>query len=152
MAVAAPAETKPSLTLQRRFNASPERVWRAWTDGKQMLSWFGPEGAEVVHAETDLRVGGYFHAIFSVPPDPEIHDVSGVYREVKLHRTLVFTWQWISMPERESLVSLFFRPDGDGTHFILTHEQFADEEARDGHEGGWTGCLDRLDAFLRAGG
>ena len=30
----------------------------------------------------------------------------------------------------------------------LHHEQFFDEKARDGHERGWTGTLDKLDAAI----
>jgi len=148
MATAAPADTKPSLTIQRHFDAPIERVWRAWTEPEAMFQWFGPEGAEVTHAETDVRVDGSFRVIFSIPPDPEVHNVSGVYREVEDKQKLVFTWQWITMPERESLVSVMLRAEGDRTLMIFSHEQFADEEARDGHEEGWTGSFDRLAAYL----
>ena len=43
-----------------------------------------------------------------------------------------------STPERESLVTIELKPDGDGTSLTLTHEQFFDEAARDRHQGGWT--------------
>ena len=37
---------------------------------------------------------------------------------------------------------------GDGTEFIVRHEHFFDTEARDRHEGGWAGSLDKLERFL----
>ena len=35
-----------------------------------------------------------------------------------------------------------------GTELVLTHEQFADSEARDKHQHGWNGCLDRFGRYL----
>src|ERR1700681_2161287 len=134
--------TKPSLTVKRRYNASPAKVFAAWTDPQKLASWFGPEQVTEVSAETDVRVGGRYH-IKAVTPTDE-HNVGGVYREVVPNEKLVFTWAWQSMPERESVVTVLFKPDGDGTLLTLTHEQFFDEPARDRHEQGWTGALEKL--------
>ena len=70
---------KPSLTLKRRLNAPPEKVYAAWTDPAQISKWFGPDAGPVTRAETDVRVGGRFHVVFH-SEDGEEHDVSGVYR------------------------------------------------------------------------
>ena len=34
--------TKPSLTIKRRFNAPPEKVFAAWTDPEKVKRWMGP--------------------------------------------------------------------------------------------------------------
>ncbi|MGF6754604.1 SRPBCC family protein [Paraburkholderia sp. GAS42] len=136
--------TRPSLTLQRRLNASPEKVYGAWTEPAQIAKWMHPAGNDVVHAEMDVRVGGRFRVILHAP-DGEKHDVSGVYREVVPGERLVFTWAWHSTPERESLVTVALRRDGDATVLTLTHEQFFDEAARDNHRSGWTDALDCLE-------
>jgi uncharacterized protein YndB with AHSA1/START domain len=81
--------TKPSLTLERRLNASPARVFSAWTDPQQMKRWWGPDEVETVRAEADARVGGRFRVIMRTP-DGEEHDVGGVYREVVRDEKLVF--------------------------------------------------------------
>jgi uncharacterized protein YndB with AHSA1/START domain len=48
-----------------------------------------------------------------------------------------------------SLVSITQTADGEtGTLLILQHEQFFDEKARDGHERGWAGTLEKLDQYL----
>ncbi len=60
----------------------------------------------------------------------------------------LLTWAWKSTPERESLVTVTFKPDGDGTLMTLLHEQFFDEDARDRHNAGWTSIMDRLETFL----
>jgi len=140
---------KPSLTLKRRLNAPPETVYAAWTDPAQITRWFGPDAGPVTRAETDVRVGGRFHVVFHTEDGAE-HDVSGVYREVVKNERLQFTWAWRTMPERESLVTVLIRPDGEGSLLTLIHEQFFDEPARDRHEYGWTGCLNKLESLFAA--
>jgi len=141
------AEIKPSLTLKRRLNAAPEKVYAAWTDPAKIAKWFGPEQIVSVRAETDVRAGGRYR-IVARSTDGEEHDVSGVYREVVPNEKLVFTWAWKSTPERESLVTVAIKADGGGSLLTLTHEQFFDEPARDRHRSGWTGALDKLERFL----
>jgi uncharacterized protein YndB with AHSA1/START domain len=111
------------------------------------MRWFGPNGADVLHAETDPRVGGRFHVAFTTP-DGEEHNVSGEYLEVVPDRKLVFTWEWRTMPERRSLVTVSVAPDGAGTMMTLNHAQFFDTPARDRHIEGWTGAVDKLEALF----
>ncbi len=138
---------KPSLTLKRRLNAPPAKVYEAWTDPEKILKWFGPDAGPVKSAKLDVREGGSY-AITFFTEDGEEHNVSGTYLEVVPDRKLVFTWAWRTMPERESQLTVTMKPDGDGTLLTLFHEKFFDAEARDRHEYGWTGCLDKLVAFL----
>ena len=138
---------KPSLTLKRRLNASPEKVYAAWTDPEKIVKWFGPDAGPVKHAETDVRTGGHYAIAFDTE-DGEQHHVSGVYREVAPNQKLVFTWAWRSTPERESLVTVDLRPEGEGTVLTLTHAEFFDEAARDRHNAGWSGSLDKLADYV----
>ena len=140
-------DAKPGLTLRRRLNAPPARVYEAWTDPAKIMRWFGPANAETLRAETNPEVGGRFRVLMRTP-DGEQHEVSGVYREVVPNEKLVFTWAWRSTPERESLVTVTLKRDGDGTVLTLTHEQFFDEAARDAHRGGWTGAIDKLEHYF----
>jgi uncharacterized protein YndB with AHSA1/START domain len=148
-AAAAGLDTRPSLTLKRRFNAAPEKVYAAWADPQKLMQWFGPSQvvAGTVKAEVDLRVGGRYRISFDMN-DGEHSEVGGVYREVVPDARLVFTWAWHSTPERESLVTVAIKPDGDGTLLTLHQEQFPDEATRDGHQAGWTSTLDKLEIYL----
>ena len=76
--------------------------------------------------------------------------VSGRYLEIDPPRRLVFTWAWKTTPERESLVTITFKADNGGTLMTLTHEQFFDEDARDRHQHGWNGALEKLEKYLAA--
>ncbi len=139
--------TKPSLTIKRRFKAPPAKVFAAWTDPQKIKGWMGPGEVKVLSAECDARVGGRYRWLMQTPSGEE-HDVSGVYREVVPNEKLVFTWAWKSTPERESLVTVTIKKDGDGTIMTLLHERFFDEAARDSHQGGWNGAMDKLEKYL----
>lgn len=141
------AAVKPSLTIKRRLSAPPARVFSAWTEPQKIMRWFGPAGVQCTHAEFDARVGGRF-TIAAVSPGGEKYQVGGIVREVIPNRKLVYSWAWHSTPERESLVTVEFKPDGDGTLLTLIHEQFVDEAARDRHQQGWTGALDKLEKLV----
>ena len=138
--------TKPSLTIKRRFNAAPAKVFAAFTEPQTISRWFGPPGVTNVRAETDLRVGGRYRIAASMGTDE--FEVGGSYREIVPNEKLVYTWAWKSTPERESLVTITLKPDGAGTLMTLMHEQFFDDEARDRHNQGWTGALDKLEKLF----
>jgi uncharacterized protein YndB with AHSA1/START domain len=140
---------KPSLTLKRRLNAPAEKIYAAWTNPQHLVKWFGPDTGSVSKAETDVRVGGRYTIAFQTE-DGEKHQVGGIYREVVPNEKLAFTWAWITMPERESFVTVTIKRDGEGCILTLHHEQLADEETRDRHECGWNGCLDKLTRFAEA--
>jgi uncharacterized protein YndB with AHSA1/START domain len=138
---------KPSLTIRRRLKASPAKVFRAWTEPEQIRRWFGPGQIQVTLADFELEAGGRW-CIVATSPDGEEHHVSGMVREVVANAKLVYTWAWRSTPERESLVTVEFAPDGTGTLLTLTHAQFFDEPARDRHRQGWDGALDKLERYF----
>jgi uncharacterized protein YndB with AHSA1/START domain len=147
------ASSKPStqdtLNLRRIFKAPREKIFRAWTDPEELKKWWGPEGYTTPSAEVDLRVGGKYRLGMRKLPDGQIFYLSGIYREVRPPERLVYTWRWEAQPEHgETLVTVEFRQVGDSTEVVLTHERFPTEKARDDHNRGWTGCLDRLAKVL----
>jgi uncharacterized protein YndB with AHSA1/START domain len=137
----------PSVTLIRRIKEPPARIWAAITRPDQMMRWWGPDAGPTLKAEADVRPGGRFRIRFRLMNGDE-HEPTGVYREVLPEEKLVFTWKWPGMPERESLVTFLLRPIDDGTELTLIHAHLPDEEARDSHEQGWSGLLDKLPIFL----
>ncbi len=141
--------SRPSLTLKRRLNAIPEKVYAAWTDPEKIARWFGPAQVKAgsVQASIDLRVGGRYRISFE-GGDGEYFQVDGVYLEVTPNARIAFSWAWHSTPERESQVTVSLQPDGGGTLLTLHHEQFFDEAARDGHSRGWDALVDKLENYL----
>ena len=140
--------TQPSLTLVRQFNASPERVWHAWTDKEAAKIWTRPgEGFTIPLIEGDLKVGGRFRIVMR-PPDGKEFDASGVYREIVPNQRLVYTWVWSQTPERESLITITLRAAQGGTELTLTHERLFDELDVKNHTGGWSNVLDTFGRVL----
>lgn len=139
--------TRPSLTLKRNFEAPRALVWKAWTEPARIMRWWATKDAKTIRAEADVRVGGKFRVAFTTP-DGETHDVSGTYLDVVTEEKLVFTWAWITTPERQSQVTLTFKADGAKTMLTLLHELFFDETARDNHRTGWSEALDNLERML----
>jgi uncharacterized protein YndB with AHSA1/START domain len=139
---------KPSFRITRHYPVPPEKVWQAWTDSQALSRWFGPgEADSVTLAELDVRPGGRYRVAFHTP-DGEQHEVSGHYKEVEINRRLSFTWAWKSTPERVSLVTIEILPSAQGCELNFLHEQFADREARDNHERGWSGTFAKLERFI----
>ena len=136
------ADAGPVLRMTRRFAAPREAVFDAFTDVKQIMLWWGPEGFDVPEADLDPRTGGAWRICMRTP-NGEVFCVGGVYREFVRPERLVLTWAWESdtMADVETLVTLEFDEMDGGTELRLLHEGFPRPEARDKHQEGWTGCF-----------
>jgi uncharacterized protein YndB with AHSA1/START domain len=152
-------ENNIKLQLTRVFDAPRELVFNAWTDANQFKQWFGAAACEessLRSAKLDARTGGKYRLQVQ-KNDGEFFTTVGVYREVKPPERLVFTWQFEKdgsgdefgeVEPPEMLVTVEFKARGKQTELILIHERFASAESRDGHEQGWTRCLDSLGKFV----
>ena len=142
-------QQETELQIKRTFAAPRERVFRAWTDAKEMAVWFGP-GADysTIITQLDPKTGGKC-SVQMHHKDGNVHRLSGTYRQVKPPEKLVFTWRWDNDPPgRESLVSPEFLDLGNETEIRLVHGQLPNAESRDKHNHGWIGCLDQLTKYL----
>ncbi len=145
-------ETRSEITLNltRTYSAPREEVFRAWTEPETLKRWFAPSDEfSTPIAEVDLRVGGAYRIGMKPPDQEDMFIVVGTYREVQPPERLVFTWSWEEgMDVGETLVTVEFRDLGGSTEVVLTHELFPNEQARDKHNEGWSGCLERLEKIL----
>jgi uncharacterized protein YndB with AHSA1/START domain len=139
----------PALQLKRTFSAPREKVFRAWTDPKELARWFAPTpDHSAIVPELDLKVGGRYR-IEIRHTGGNVHKVSGIYREITPPEKIAFTWSWENDPAKSvSLVTVEFRDLGDSTELLLTHEQLPSTEDRGKHEHGWSGCFDQLSRYL----
>lgn len=135
------------LQIHRLVPASPERVFRAWTDPDEIRQWWGPKNVECLSAEVDLREGGQYR-IANQLPDGVILWISGEFIEIRRPHKLVYTWTVETADPQTERVSVQFEAHASGTRLTLTHEQIPSAEMRDDHERGWIGCLDGLVGYL----
>ncbi len=139
-----------SLTLVRRISARPSIVFDALTTPEGIACWWGPDGGQVLLAETDVRVGGRFRVRFRMLDGSE-HESSGEYLEVVRPERLAMSWRWVGGEDPgESLVEIDLRAIAEGTELIFTHSRLHDEETRRSHEQGWNGALDKLERHFLA--
>jgi uncharacterized protein YndB with AHSA1/START domain len=138
--------TIPALVIRRTFQATPQRVFEAWTDPDTARQFLCPEAMTIPEARFDVRVGGEFRVVMR-PTSGEDFVARGVYREVRPNERLVMTWTWEeddASEEWETLLTEDLRPHGACTELILTHERLSSAESRERHEEGWTSMLDRM--------
>jgi len=88
--VAAMPTARREVTLTRRFDASREDVWRAWTDAEVLRLWWGPKGFTAPVCEVDARPGGRMRIVMRGPDGAE-YPMRCVFREVVKPELLVFT-------------------------------------------------------------
>ena len=147
---AAATAAERELVVTRLVDAPRDMVYAAWTEPKQAMQWWGPEGLDVVTLEMDVRPGGQWRKCMRAP-DGKDYWRKGVYREVVAPERLVFTYvsdDPLGAPGHETLVTVTFEQRGAKTMMTLRHNGFESKPARDSHHGGWTSCLDRFARYM----
>jgi uncharacterized protein YndB with AHSA1/START domain len=87
---------------------------------------------------------------------PEGRDLwlGGVYREIVAPERLVFTHAWDSAdgkPGHETVATVTLVDQGGKTKMTFEQAFFESVEQRDGHQGGWSECFERLAQHLAQG-
>ena len=138
-----------SLTLVRRIAALPETVFEAMISPEGISRWWGPDSGPVLLAESEPRIGGRFRVRFRMLDGTE-HESSGEYLEMDPPRRAAMSWRWTEGGDDDGVSHVEFelRPIATGTELTFTHSQLASNAGRDSHEQGWSGALDKLEAFL----
>ena len=135
------------LTVTRRFDHPPEKVFDAWLDPNLARRFlFTTVESEVVVCEIDARVGGRFKIVDRREGQEDIVHV-GEYREIDPPRRLAFTFAVPQFDPTETLVILDIRPDGAGCQLTLTHQDVPDEWVEQDRKG-WTMILESLSREL----
>lgn len=132
-----------TLVLRRTFNASRERVFRAWITPKALESWLRPRGMNMTVRSLDARVGGSF--CFDLEDGSSL---VGTYLQIVPPEKLVYTWSGGAAQSWETVVTLDFLDRGAVTEIVLTHEGLSSPERRALAEGGWPSLFDALDSVL----
>ena len=131
-----------SCTVPRTIKASPERVFRAWTDPEKARPWLSNGGDLVLQPHR----GGLFDLDMIYGDHTYPH--YGRYLQVEANRLLEFTWMSQGTLGMESIVRVDFEAADGGTRVTLTHSGLPDEKNRADHEGGWKELLEWLEGRI----
>jgi uncharacterized protein YndB with AHSA1/START domain len=80
-----------SVSLHRVLKASPEKIYRAFTEATAIASWLPPYGFLCTVQEMNVKVGGTFKMSFHNFGTGNGHSFGGKYLELKPNEFLKYT-------------------------------------------------------------
>ena len=152
LAADAPSLEDRELVLTRVIDATPDKLYRAWTEAELLKQWFAPAPVTVPVAELDVRPGGSNLIVMRLPDGLEAPN-RGVYLEVIPNEKLVFTDAYAAAWEPSAnpfmTVILTFEDLGNGqTRYTARVRHFTvagrEQHERMGFHQGWGQCADQL--------
>lgn len=149
------AATEAALGVVRavmEVAASPEKVFRALTDPKELESWWGSDDRYRTFGwVSDLRPGGERSCQARSPGHQELSSVKGECLLVQPPKLLEFTWEASWEPGlAPTKVRIELDPVPAGTRVTVVHSGFAQEKQRtDRYADGWVQVLAWLEKAVR---
>lgn len=151
------------LYITHIFNSPLNEVWKAWTEPKSVMKWWGPKNYTAPVVKIDLKVGGSY---LSNMRSPEGEDVwsTGIYKEIVPMERIVSTDSFADSDGKvvpashygmsgdwplELTVTVTFEEEDGKTKLTLQHQGFPNQENRDLAEAGWKESLNKLDIYLK---
>lgn len=157
------------VEVRREFDASIERVWRAWTSPDDLRVWWGPTGFSCPRAEVDLRVGGSIAVTMRAPDEwggLEFHSVWTI-TALEPPRLLRYVFTFADaegnritpaeagipdgVPDEGHHDVVLTSLDGGRTRLDMIERGYATAEARDLSRSGLDQSLDKMAALVEAG-
>jgi uncharacterized protein YndB with AHSA1/START domain len=151
------------ITAERIFDAPRELVWKAWTDPKHFMQWWGPQGFTSPSVTIDLRVGGKYLLCMTSPDGRNMYN-TGIYTEITPPERLVFTQSMSDeqgnvvspaamgmgddMPIETEVIVTFEDLDGK-TKLTLQQIGFPKSQMTEHAGAGWNQAFDKLAETLR---
>jgi uncharacterized protein YndB with AHSA1/START domain len=159
--------TSRAFVISRVFDAPRDLVWKAHSELDGLKQWWGPKGFIWVTGTLDFRPGGLFHYGLRTPNGQEMWG-RFVYREIVKPERMVYvvsfsdpkggiTRHFLSpeWPLEMLNTATFTEADGKTTltlHSVAinatAHERKIFEDGFNSMQGGYTGTLDQLAAYL----
>ena len=138
------------IRIERIFNASRDRVWKAMTDPELVAEWWG-RGNKLVIEKLEVKRGGHWR--FVEHSAEGVHGFEGRFREVTPPERVVQTFEWDGMPGYVIVNTMTLEDLGDDRTRMVTTSLFHTTEERDGFlqsgmEGGMNQSYEALDRVL----
>ncbi|MDQ8036804.1 MAG: SRPBCC family protein [Pedobacter sp.] len=132
----------PRITVQTTINASPEKVWSAWTTPEDVNQWnAASDDWHNPRSRNDLREGGRFSYRMEAKDGSMGFDFEGTYTRVLPGKLI----EYVMDDERGVAVS--FEAGADG---VTVTESFdaENENSAEMQRQGWQAILDRFRAHV----
>ena len=148
--------THSTFVIERKYPATPERVYNALSAPAKKRRWFAEgEGFPVRQFEMDFRVGGFERSSFEIkggPYDGTPCANDTVYQDILPNRRIVLAYTMTVGATRisASLATFELLPTDEGTTLVYTEQAafFAGADGEALRKEGWTKLLDSLGTGL----
>ncbi|WP_343521522.1 SRPBCC family protein [Sphingomonas sp.] len=145
--------TNATFVIERILNASPARVFAAYTSLEAKSAWFkAPSDIETLNRDFDFRVGGKerFHARW---PSGMITDFQATYHDIVEDERIILVYDMFHNGDKlsVSLLTIELSAEGDKTRLIHTEQGSyltGGDDAVKSREHGTTWHIDNLVAVL----
>jgi uncharacterized protein YndB with AHSA1/START domain len=141
-----------TFAIERTYDASPARVFAAWSDPAAKGRWFGDSDNPTGEYELDFKVGGR-EVNRGGGPDGAFYTYEALYQDIVPDARIVYSYEMHREKTRisVSLATVEFKSDGAGTRLVYTEQgAFLDgEDKPEYREQGTGGLLDALGAELQ---
>lgn len=136
---------KNKVTLHRVFTATPEKVFRAFSDVDAMASWLPPYGFLCQVHQLDFKTGGRFKMSFINFSTGNKHSFGGHYLEITENQTLRYsdTFDDPNLPG-EMITTVQLTPVSCGTSIEITQTGIPDQIPSEMCYLGWQESLEKL--------
>ena len=151
------------MVVTRVFDAPRELVWKAYTDPKYVMQWWGPKGFTCPACEMDFRVGGKSLLCMKTPDGYEGWNAVE-YHEIVLHEKIVSSMYFSDSkgnkiePEELGIkdeaidgaydVTLFEDLGNGQTKLTLIGNEPMESAKESGQFEGWVQTLDKIAAVV----
>lgn len=112
-----------NVSLHRVLKASPEKVYRAFTEAVAIASWLPPYGFLCIVHEMTAKVGGTYKMSFQNFTTGKSHSFGGEYLEIKPNESLKYTDKFDdpNLPG-EMITTVWLQKTLVGTEIKITQE------------------------------
>lgn len=137
-----------TIVMERTYNASPARVFAAWSEVEARKRWSAPaENIRIAYEEADFREGGR-DLSRCIEPGNEDYVAAVTYIDIKQDQRIFFVEDITHGKKRVSaaLISVELTPKDAATHLLLTMQiaSFDGSGMEQGYQFGWNAALDNL--------
>ncbi|MEU5696440.1 SRPBCC family protein [Actinosynnema sp. NPDC020468] len=146
-----------TFSIERTYDAAPDRVFAAWSSAPAKAAWFVLDGQWTAQPHRlDFRVGGEESVAGGPVEGGTVYRYHARYQDIVPNERIVTTYEMYADDRRlsVSVATVEFLPEGEGTRLVHTElGAFLDglDENRY-REGGTKELLDNLGKVLAAGG